>query len=112
MLNVDMGLVFDFSITADGRPQGCDGLDDPAWIANEKMLSCEVNCPLNLAESGLGNIPNTDIPRTYFGEYEFYANNPRNWVVTFRKAFDKMLENNVEEGDLELAGTCWLDDSC
>jgi hypothetical protein len=112
MLNVDMGLVFDFSTSADGRPQGCTGLDDPDWIANEKEFSGEVDCPLNNEPSGLGKIPNTDIERTYFLEYEFYANNPRNWVVTFRKAFDKMLENKVEEADLEVASTCWLQDSC
>ncbi len=112
MLNVDMGLVFDFTTTADGRPQGCAGLDDPDWIANLKQLSGEVDCPLNNAPSGLGKIPNTDIERTYFLEYEFYANNPRNWLVTFRKAFDKMLENNVDVDDLQLAGTCWLNNTC
>ena len=75
-------------------------------------MSGDVDCPLNNDPSGLGTVPNTDIVRTYFLEYEFYANNPKNWVVTFRKAFDKMLENKVDPANLVVAGTCWLNSTC
>ncbi len=115
MLNVDMGMVFAFDRDSNGRPTGCTGLDDPDWISGAKQLSDPVDCPLNNVPSGLGlaGPPGSDAPvRTYFLEFEFYANNPLNWLVTFRKAFDKMLENRVEPADLSPAPTCWLDDSC
>ena len=111
MLNVDMGWVLDFQTDADGRPVGCPGLDNQDWLDNKSQFSGEVSCPLNLAPSGLGNDPAGNV-RTFFAEFEFYANNPQAWVKTFTRSYDVMLENGVDNSTLTVAPTLWFNATC
>jgi len=110
MLNVDMGFVFDFETDADGRPYGCPGLDNERWLANKERFSGEVDCPLNKEPSGLGDDPDGNV-RTFFAEFDFYAKNPQNWVDTFTRSYDAMLENGVDNSTLTAAPTDWFKDS-
>jgi hypothetical protein len=107
MLNVDMGFVFNFQTDADGRPYGCPGLDKAPWLDNKIRFSEEVDCPLNTDPSGLGEDPNGNV-RTFFAEFEFYAKNPQNWVDTFTRSYDAMLENGVDNSTLTVAPTDWF----
>jgi len=102
MLNVDMGFVLDFETDSNGRPTGCPGLDD------ERMsFSKEVDCPRNDYPSGLGKDPNGN-ERTFFAEFQFYANNSQAWVKTFTRTYDMMMENGVDNSTLTLAPNDWF----
>ena len=105
-----MGFVFDFETDADGRPYGCPGLDNERWLANKERFSGEVDCPLNKEPSGLGDDPDGNV-RTFFAEFDFYAKNPQNWVDTFTRSYDAMLENGVDNSTLTAAPTDWFKDS-
>ena len=107
MLNVDMGFVFDFETDSNGKPVGCPGLDTENFLSGKARFSDEVDCPRNDYPSGLGKDPNGN-ERTFFAEFQFYANNSQAWVKTFTRSYDMMLENGVDNSTLTLAPNDWF----
>ena len=100
-LNSDMGLFLKFDIDEKtGRPKGCSGLNDQAWLANKRrQVKKPHGCPLNEAMDNSG-IKMHEI-------VEKFANDEQEWINEFVPAFEKMQENGYTSGSLSTSPNTW-----
>jgi len=107
MLNTDIGLFYDFQVREDGLPTGCDNLGENftlemfkkeykyTWSGNSSVptYKAETLCPLNTFAEPAGSDPLHKI-------VEDFADNQQYWIDSFIPAFEKMLANGYQAGDL------------
>jgi len=115
MMNAEAGLYFKFD-EENGIPKNCEGLEHfnmENWINdNGKVNSSDtvrrayhMNCPLNDRR-----LPKED--NTVSGIISEYAENQDLWVNEFIGAFEKMMRNGYQDGELTDAPGSWENVVC
>jgi len=109
-LPCEIGMYFDFNVTEDGIPYGCEGLDQftsenfnksylLTWstLENENggRYKADPKCELNKLEYPPGSTP-------LHQAFDEYAKDNGQWISEFVPAFEKMLSNGYAKDDLKL----------
>ena len=89
-LSSDVGFYLKFQVHESGRPMGC-GAFTQAWLDDKKQSSEEVDCPLE------DHAPDGE---PMWKIVEEMATSNENMMKDFLPAFEKMIENGYQEGDL------------
>merc|ERR1712131_182574 len=110
MMMAEAGLYFKFE-EENGIPKGCEGLEHfnmENWINDDGKVNTtdtirrayHMNCPLNDRR-----LPKED--NTVSGIISEYADNQDLWVDEFIAAFEKMMRNGYQDGELTDAPGSW-----
>ena len=92
-LSSDVGLYMKFNVTPEGRPTGCEGLDE-AWLNGHSVFTGKVTCPKeDYAPEG---IPLHQL-------VESMADDQQLFMEVYIAAHEKMIANGYDETDLEQA---------
>jgi len=89
-LSSDVGFYLKFQVHESGRPMGC-GAFTQAWLDDKKQSSEEVDCPLE------DHAPDGE---PMWKIVEEMATSNENMMKDFLPAFEKMIENGYQDGDL------------
>ena len=89
-LSSDVGFYLKFQVHESGRPMGC-GAFTQAWLDDKKQSSGEVDCPLE------DHAPDGE---PMWKIVEEMATSNEKMMKDFLPAFEKMIENGYQDGDL------------
>ena len=92
-LSSDVGLYMKFNVTPEGRPTGCEGLDD-AWLNGNVVFTGKVTCPRE--DYDPEGIPLHQL-------VESMADDQQLFMEVYIAAHEKMIANGYNSADLEQA---------